>query len=89
MERLDAFCTGKNRGIKKLCLLLGNIAESCPLPCSLESVSSRIDPTRLIFIDVTWIKTNMSRYADRGRCKRLIAHVSYGHWSEAEKKTIQ
>jgi len=41
----------------------------------------RLDPKRLIFIDETWIKTNMTRtcgWAARG--KRLTAHVPHGHW---------
>jgi len=41
----------------------------------------RLDPRRLIFIDETWIKTNMTRtcgWAPRGR--RLAAHVPHGHW---------
>ena len=41
----------------------------------------RLDPRRLIFIDETWIKTNMTRtcgWAARGR--RLTAHVPHGHW---------
>ena len=41
----------------------------------------RLDPRRLIFIDETWIKTNMTRacgWAARG--KRLTAHVPHGHW---------
>ena len=41
----------------------------------------RIDPRRLVFIDETWIKTNMAPlrgWGDRG--KRLITHVPYGHW---------
>lgn len=41
----------------------------------------RLDPNRLIFIDETWIKTNMTRtcgWAARG--KRLTAHVPHGHW---------
>ena len=41
----------------------------------------RIDPRRLVFIDETWIKTNMAPlrgWGDRG--KRLIAHVPHGHW---------
>ena len=39
------------------------------------------DPTRLIFIDETWAKTNMARA--RGRCRRgtrLIGRVPHGHW---------
>lgn len=41
----------------------------------------RPDPGRLIFIDETWIKTNMTRtcgWAMRG--KRLTAHGPQGHW---------
>jgi len=41
----------------------------------------RLDPRRPIFIDETWIKTNMTRicgWAARG--KRLTAHVPHRHW---------
>ncbi|PSJ58003.1 IS630 family transposase [Kumtagia ephedrae] len=41
----------------------------------------KIDPTRLVFLDETWVKTNMAPlrgWADRG--KRLLAHVPHGHW---------
>jgi transposase len=41
----------------------------------------RIDPTRLVFIDETWVKTNMTR--TRGRClrgTRLVGKVPHGHW---------
>jgi hypothetical protein len=41
----------------------------------------RLDPTRLVFIDETWVKTNMTR--THGRCargKRLVAKVPHGHW---------
>jgi len=40
-----------------------------------------VDPRRLIFIDETWAKTNMTRL--RGRAplgERLIARVPHGHW---------
>ena len=42
----------------------------------------RIDPSRLVFIDETWAKTNMTRrrgWAPRG--ERLIAKVPQGHWT--------
>lgn len=42
----------------------------------------RIDPARLVFIDETWAKTNMTRlhgWAARG--KRLVAKVPHGHWN--------
>jgi transposase len=41
----------------------------------------RIDPERLVFIDETWVKTNMTRAC--GWCPRgqpLIAKVPHGHW---------
>ena len=41
----------------------------------------RIDPTRLVFIDETWTKTNMAPlrgWAPRG--ERLKASVPHGHW---------
>lgn len=40
-----------------------------------------LDPARLVFIDETWAKTNMTR--TRGRCpagERLVAAVPHGHW---------
>jgi transposase len=42
---------------------------------------SQIDATRLIFVDETWAKTNMTPI--RGWCprgERLIAKVPHGHW---------
>jgi putative transposase len=43
-----------------------------------------IDPRRLVFIDETWTKTNMTRlrgWAPKGR--RLIDKVPQGHWKTA------
>ncbi len=40
-----------------------------------------LDPRRLVFIDETWAKTNMT--PSHGRCargQRLIARVPFGHW---------
>jgi transposase len=42
---------------------------------------SRLDPRRLVFIDETWAKTNMTR--THGRClkgERLVAKVPHGRW---------
>jgi DDE superfamily endonuclease len=40
-----------------------------------------IDPARLVFLDETWVKTNMAPLRGWGdRSKRLIAHVPHGHW---------
>ena len=41
----------------------------------------RIDPSRLVFIDETWTKTNMASlrgWAPRG--ERIKAKVPHGHW---------
>jgi transposase len=41
----------------------------------------RLDPRRLVFIDETWAKTNMTRR--HGRCRRgarLVAKVPHGRW---------
>ena len=40
-----------------------------------------IDPDRLVFLDETWVKTNMTRF--RGRAplgERLVCHIPHGHW---------
>src|ERR1700684_4192595 len=41
----------------------------------------KLDPARLVFIDETWAKTNMTRL--RGRCpkgRRLLAKAPFGRW---------
>jgi putative transposase len=43
---------------------------------------NRVDPSRLVFIDETWTKTNMAPlrgWAPRGM--RLITKVPHGHWN--------
>lgn len=41
----------------------------------------RIDPSRLVFIDETWTKTNMAPLRGWGRRgNRVIAKVPHGHW---------
>ncbi|HLB06681.1 MAG TPA: IS630 family transposase, partial [Alphaproteobacteria bacterium] len=41
----------------------------------------RLDPTRLVFIDETWAKTNMTRTHGRSpRGTRLFGKVPHGHW---------
>jgi transposase len=40
-----------------------------------------LDPQRLVFIDETWAKTNMTRPRGRSlRGSRLVAAVPHGHW---------
>jgi transposase len=46
-----------------------------------KKYQGRLDPTRLVFIDETWAKTNMTRTHGRSlRGKRLVAHAPQGHW---------
>jgi transposase len=41
-----------------------------------------LDPARLVFIDETWAKTNMTRLRGRStRGERLVAKVPHGHWT--------
>jgi len=41
----------------------------------------QIDPTRVIFIDETWAKTNMTRIYGRSQCgSRVVEHVPAGRW---------
>lgn len=40
-----------------------------------------MQPERLVFLDETWAKTNMTRLRGRApRGKRLVAAVPHGHW---------
>jgi len=46
-----------------------------------QKYQDRLDPKRLVFIDETWAKTNMTRR--HGRCRRgtrLLAKVPHGRW---------
>ena len=46
-----------------------------------RSWQGRIDPERLVFIDETWIKTNMAPLRGWGpKGKRLRGFAPYGHW---------
>jgi hypothetical protein len=49
-----------------------------------RAYQKRVDPSRLLFLDETWTKTNMTRldgWAPRGQ--RLIDKVPHGHWKTA------
>jgi hypothetical protein len=40
-----------------------------------------LTPSKLVFIDETWVKTNMTRrYGRAKRGHRLVAAVPHGHW---------
>jgi hypothetical protein len=46
-----------------------------------KKYQGRIDPKRLVFIDETWAKTNMTRTRGWQACgKPLVAKVPHGHW---------
>lgn len=40
-----------------------------------------LNPQKLVFLDETWAKTNMTRTRGRAFCgQRLVAHAPCGHW---------
>jgi len=46
-----------------------------------KKYQGRLDPARLVFIDETWAKTNMTRTHGRApRGERLIAKAPHGRW---------
>jgi transposase len=46
-----------------------------------KKYQGRLDPSRLVFIDETWAKTNMTRTHGRApRGERLVAKVPHGRW---------
>ena len=46
-----------------------------------QSTQHTYDPSRLVFIDETWVKTNMTRPRGRAlRGERLLDKVPGGHW---------
>ena len=46
-----------------------------------KKYQGRLDPARLVFIDETWAKTNMTRTHGRApRGERLVAKAPHGHW---------
>jgi alkanesulfonate monooxygenase SsuD/methylene tetrahydromethanopterin reductase-like flavin-dependent oxidoreductase (luciferase family) len=48
-----------------------------------------IDPKRLVFIDETWTKTNMTRrYGWAPNGERLVDKVPHGHWKTARRARI-
>ena len=46
-----------------------------------KKYQGRVDPARLVFIDETWAKTNMTRsYGRAPRGRRLVAKAPHGRW---------
>jgi transposase len=82
MERFAAPCTGLASASKK-----SLYAEEATRPDIArkrrwwDRVKKRIEASRLVFIDETWVKTNMAPL--RGWCRlgqRLKVRVPHGHW---------
>ena len=49
--------------------------------CDWKSKQEQLDPDRVIFIDETWAKTNMTRtYARSDRGTRVVENVPNGRW---------
>lgn len=46
-----------------------------------QELKPKLDPKRLVFLDETWTKTNMTRPNGRApRGQRLLGQVPWGHW---------
>ena len=46
-----------------------------------QAEQKHLEPSRLVFIDQTWVTTNMTpRYGRAVKGQRLIAHAPHGHW---------
>jgi transposase len=75
------FFTDQGIRFKKACTSTSGIARRRPSASSLEDASGKADPVRLVFIDETWAKTNMTR--SHGQCakgRRLPAKMLHGRW---------
>lgn len=76
------FCDGKGYGSKKTLFGLEQARADVALRRRRwKSFQARLDPERLVFIDETWIKTNMAPLRGWGmRGKRLRGFAPHGHW---------
>jgi len=77
-----ASCTARARASKKTVLPAEQLRPKLARHrARWKAHQGKVDQSRLVFIDETWIKTNMAPLRGWGpRCKRLIAHVPHGHW---------
>jgi transposase len=80
--RSGCSCGAKGCGSKKTLLALerarSDVARRRP---RWHSWQQNLDPRRLVFIDETWIKTNMAPLRGWGpKGERLRAFVPHGHW---------
>jgi transposase len=82
MQRLAASCTARSKALKKTVFASEQERPKVArFRARWRAYQGKVDPSRLVFIDETWIKTNMAPLRGWGpRCKRLLASVPYGRW---------
>jgi transposase len=80
--RCGCFCGARGFGSKKTLFALEQArADVVRRRQRWRSWQGRLDPTKLVFIDETWIKTNMAPLRGWGpKGRRLRALAPHGHW---------
>lgn len=80
--RCGFFCGAKGSGSKKTLFALEQArADVARRRQRWKAWQASLDPAKLVFIDETWIKTNMAPLRGWGpKGKRLRAFAPYGHW---------
>jgi transposase len=80
--RCGCFCGAKGCGSKKTLFALEQTrADVARRRRRWKARQGSLDPARLVFIDETWIKTNMAPLRGWGpKGKRLRAFAPHGHW---------
>ena len=81
MARSGGFSLPKASASKKACAPPSRTGPTSPeATCRWKRHQARFDPRRLVFIDETWAKTNMTRTHGRCRPGERLAKVPHGHW---------
>jgi transposase len=80
--RCGRSCGAKDCGLKKTVFALEQArADVVRRRQRWRSWQRHLDPAKLVFIDETWIKTNMAPLRGWGpKGRRLRAYAPYGHW---------
>jgi len=80
--RSGSFCAAKASASKKtLFAIEQNRPDVARRRARWKALQGRLDPHRLVFIDETWIKTNMAPLRGWGpKGKRLRSFAPHGHW---------
>src|SRR5579872_4474406 len=77
--QFGCFCAARGCASKKTLLALERArSDIARRRQRLHLWQAKLDPRRLVFIDETWIKTNMGHCADRG--ERVRSFTPHGHW---------